>query len=60
MDKKPSLDEQVDQFFRDVNPPPGFIIRTYGDGQWVVKYERNELSREMAAKIVAAIGEVLK
>lgn len=60
MDKKPNLDEQVDQFFRDVNPPPGFVIRTYGDGHWIVKYEANGLSREKAARIVAAIEEVLK
>ena len=60
MDKKPSLDEQVDQFFRDMDPPPGFVIRTYGEGQWVVKYEANGISREKAAKIVVAIREALR
>ena len=59
MEKKSSLDEQVDQFFRDTAVPPGFVIRTYGEGQWIVKYERNELSQEKAAKIVSAIRDII-
>ncbi len=61
MEKKSSLDEQVDQFFRDMAPmPPGFVIRTYGENGWIVKYEANGISREKAAKIVVAILEALK
>lgn len=55
------LNKQVDQFFKDMAPiPPGFVIRTYGDNGWGVKYEANRLSREKVGSIVAAIREAIK
>lgn len=55
------LKDKVDRFRMDMTPmPPGFVIGTYGDDMWEVKYEVHGLPREKAARIVAAIREALQ